>query len=474
MHEKHLIFCLLSHLALAGPAYSESAPSVGFETIYDLPFVHSLEFSSQGEELFVAVSGHLLQWELEPLKLVSHQKTQILANDMMLGPDQRLYAVGIGWEPSRISHSGSKAVAYGRGTTSGEAFQFEGDYSNTGISQYSSVAFDSAGTPIVVSASNYSASPFAKAEDLKNLQKKEYPQLKFRCGGSTQLSIVAIDGVDHFVSSTAGAAVLEFGKLTLGSERSTLSDCFEVEQIRKGQPRLPTYDPVRHAVIRLEDGSFTKDGASHAAVVLDPNTNKLHLFGIEPFSETHFLSRLGSLELELSDYLPVRDRKAVLTELATDATGREIHIGSNTSNVVLRFTFDGNELRSRGRFDLGAPVQRLKMSADGSVAGIVTGREPFGGDWRIVLIMHPAALQDWLQVPASFPSIRNLQEELNDNGLTAGFPDGILGPQTTTAIDNFVNQDGGPNLIPNELRTAIATSFPGYLLDQGGLGLNID
>jgi len=473
MFQRYLIALSLALLTPAGAAEAQSDSRLRFETIFDLPFVQSLEFAPGGRELFVAVEGHLLQWELDPLNLVHHQNTQVLANEMVLGPDQRLYSVGLGSARGSFSQAGSKAVAFGRDEAAGAAFEVVEANSNLGISQYSSIAFDSGGNAILASASSYTASPFPRREDVQNGDARKYPQLKFRCGGVSQLSIFAIDGVDHYLASTAGQATLEFGKLDLASERSAAGDCFMVEQMEKGQIRQPTFDAVRHAVIDLGDTPFSTDGASKAIMVLNPNTNKLSLFRIEPFGNTHFLSRLGALELDLGKFMPSGAQDAVLTDIATDAKGREVHVSSTSASVVLRFDFDGTGLNYRGRIATGAPVQRLEMSSDGAAAAIVTGRAPFGGDWRITVIENPAALSDWLQVPASFPSIKALQEQLNAQDLSAGFPDGILGPQTTTAVGDFLSGKGKTSPTSNEpdadaqmLYQSIVSSFPKYLLKE--------
>lgn len=472
MRPRYLIGLALSLLTMASGARSQSDTRLNFDTIFDLPYVYSLEFGSGGRELFVAVEGHLLQWKLQPLNLIHNQPTQILANEMVFGPDQILYSVGLGRVRGSFNQAGSKAVAFGRVGGDGNAFEVLESNSNLGISQYSSVAFDSAGNAILASASSFTASPFPRVKDVGVKGSRVYPQLKFRCGGVSQLSIFPIDGIDHYVASIAGQATLEFGKLDLGSERSAPSDCFLVQQMEKGQKRQPTFDAVRHAVIDLDDTPFASEGATKAIMVLDPNSNQLSMFRIEPFGKTQFLSRLGALQIDLSQFLPTGDHDAVLTDLSTDTKGREIHISSNSASVVLRFGFDGTGLNYRGRIATGAPVQRLEMSDDGAAAAIVTGREPFGGDWRIIMISNPAALSDWLQVPASFPSIRHLQEQLNAQGLTAGFPDGILGPQTTTAITAFLNGAGNslkaknPDPAAKALYRTIVSSFPKYLLEE--------
>lgn len=467
MRLRYLFGLALSQLALAGAAFGDSEAKLGFDTIFDLPFVYSLEFGPDGKELFVSVEGHLLQWELEPLRLTHHQETQIIANEMMLGPNQQLYSVGVGWGPNSFGRAGSVAVAYARNSVVGGLFEEVETNSNLGISEYSSVAFDSVGTPILVSAGSFTASPFPRRGDIVNGNSAIYPQLKFQCGGATQLSIFQINGLDHYIASTASAATLEFGKLKLGEEDTVPSDCFTIQQAGKEETRLPTFDSLRHAVIDLGNGSFVAEGTRKAVMVLNPNTNKLHMFRIEPYGDKYFLSRRGALEVDLTSFLPVADRKVVMTSLSLDSRAREIHVSSNAANVVLRFEFDGSTLRSRGRFALSAPVQKLKMSADGSAAAIVTGREPFGGDWRIVVIANPSSLSDWLQIPISFPSVRDLQQSLNDRGILTGFPDGILGPQTTTAIDTFWRQsaeDSDPAI--SGLEGAIVSTFPKYVLQQ--------
>ena len=108
------------------------------------------------------------------------------------------------------------------------------------------------------------------------------------------------------------------------------------------------------------------------------------------------------------------------------------------------------------------------MSENGSAAAIMTGNESFGGDWRIVIIENPSSLADWLQIPASFPSIRDLQRRLNESGMPAGFPDGILGPQTRTAVSSYWQKAsaGGADTRDAELEAAIFSSFPNYLLNR--------
>lgn len=473
MYQRVLIALLAALLTLANAARGQSENRLRFDTIFDLPYVQSLEFAPGGRELFVAVEGHLLQWELDPLNLTHHQRTQILANEMVFGPDRNLYSVGLGSARGSFGQAGSKAVAFGRGGAEGAAFEVVEANSNLGISQYSSVAFDSQGNAILASASSFTASPFPRREDVVGGTPRKYPQLKFRCGGVSQLSVFAIDGVDHYLASTAGQATLEFGRLDFAAERAVSGDCFMVEQMEKGQKRQPTFDAVRHAVIDLGDTPFATEGASKAIMVLNPNTNRLSLFRIEPFGDTHFLSRLGALEVNLEKYLPSGAQDAVLTDFSTDVRAREVHVSSNSASVVLRFEFDGTGLNYRGRIATGAPVQRLKISSDGTAAAIVTGRAPFGGDWRITVIENPAALSDWLQVPASFPSIKVLQEQLNAQDLPAGFPDGILGPQTTAAVGDFLSgkgktspKDKEPDPEAGLLYQSIVSSFPKYLLQE--------
>ncbi|APE44606.1 hypothetical protein BOO69_15185 [Sulfitobacter alexandrii] len=470
MRQGHLIFLLVSLLTVARAAWAESENRLRFETIFDLPFVQSLEFAPGGEELFVAMDGQLLQWQLDPLRLTHHRPAQILANEMVLGPDDNLYFVGLGRARGSFGQAGSKAVAFARDKTEGAAFEAVDTNSNLGISQYSSIAFDSAGNAILASASSYSASPFPRKADLRTDGKRTYPQLRFRCGGVSQLSIFAIDGVDHYLASTAGQATLEFGRLNLGPDQDAGGDCFMVEQMEKGQTRKPTFDAVRHAVIDLGDTPFAVDGARKAIMVLDPNSNRLFLFRIEPFGDRHFLSRIGALEIDLRKYMPPAMQDAVLTDLATDALGREVHVSSNSASVVLRFAFDGTGLVHRGRIATNAPVQRLKMSRDGTAAAVVTGQEPFGGDWRITVIDNPGGLSDWLQIPASFPSVRLIQEQLNARALSAGSPDGILGPQTRAAMAEFLAGEGAvspeaekPDAEALALYRSIVSSFPKYL-----------
>lgn len=222
-------------------------------------------------------------------------------------------------------------------------------------------------------------------------------------------------------------------------------------------------------MIDIEGTEFADRSAKKGVLALDPNTNSLHVFRIEPYGDSHFISRVGALEVSLAEFMPVNDRSAVLSNLSADRNAREVHVASNSVNVVLRFEFDGKTLRSRGRFAMNAPVRALKMSPEGDSAAIVTGSEPFGGDWRIVLITEPASLADWLQIPDSFPSIRTLQQVLNENGYAAGMADGILGPQTTSAVADYRAQlsDYSENAksIP-ELDSAIISSFPVYLLKE--------
>ncbi|QFT57723.1 hypothetical protein FIU94_02705 [Sulfitobacter sp. THAF37] len=471
MRQGYLIALLVSLLTLAGTAGAETDSRLRFERIFDLPLVQSLEFASGGEELFVAVEGQLLQWQLDPLRLTHYGPTQILANEMVLGPDQNLYFVGLGRARGSFGQAGSKAVAFARDMVAdGAAFEAVDANSNLGISQYSSIAFDSGGNAILASASSYTASPFPRRAELPAKGGLNYPQLRFRCGGVSQLSIFAIDGVDHYLGSTAGQATLEFGRLDLGADRSATGDCFVVEQAEKGQKRKPTFDAVRHAVIDLGDTPFAVDGASKAILVLDPNTNRLSLFRIEPFGDRHFLSRLGALEIDLSKYMPSAAREAVLTDLATDAQGHEIQVSSNAADIVLRFSFDGTGLAHRGQIQMDAPVQRLKMSRDGSAAAIVTGSDLFGGDWRITVIGNPGGLSGRLNLPASFPSVRRLQEQLNAQELPAGSADGILGPQTRAAMAEFLARVGppsggaqNPDGAALKLYRSIVTSFPKYL-----------
>ncbi|MFC6760967.1 hypothetical protein ACFQFQ_18100 [Sulfitobacter porphyrae] len=163
---------------------------------------------------------------------------------MVLGPDQRLYSVGLGSARGSFSQAGSKAVAFGRDEAAGAAFEVVEANSNLGISQYSSIAFDSGGNAILASASSYTASPFPRREDVQNGDVRKYPQLKFRCGGVSQLSIFAIDGVDHYLASTAGQATLEFGKLDLASERSAaaiVSWSSRWKRVRYASPPLTPY-----------------------------------------------------------------------------------------------------------------------------------------------------------------------------------------------------------------------------------------
>ena len=332
MHPRYLIALILPLFAFASGAHGQS-DRLGFDTIFDLPYVQSLELVPGGREIIVAVEGHLLQWKLDPLELTHHQPTQILANELVLGPDNKLYTVGLGSARGSFNQAGSKAVSFGRTDAEGSAFAPLEANSNLGISEYSTVAFDSAGNAILASSSSFTASPFPRRKDILEGGPRTYPQLKFRCGGVSQLSIFPINGVDHYVASTAGQAMLEFGKLDLGQERTAPSDCFLVQQMEKGQKRQPTFDAVRHAVIDLDDTPFATEGASKAILVLDPNTNQLSMFRIEPFGKTQFLSRLGTLQVDLGKYLPTGDRDAVLTDLATDAKAREIHVSSNSASV---------------------------------------------------------------------------------------------------------------------------------------------
>ena len=489
MRARHLIAAFLGSLLIAGQAPAQSRLS--FDTIFDLPFVDSLEFSPDGGMLFVATEGKLLHWQVQPLELLHSQAIDILPNQMSFGPDGQLYSVGLALQQNPLSRSVSKAVSLtSDGDGAGQTFEISDSNSNLGISQYSTIAFASTGSPIVASTSSFTANPFPTQGD--SVDGEIYPQLKFTCGGASQMSIFDIDGVDYYLTSTSGTAGLEFGKLTLGEGTEGDGDCFAITRPRKGEKSAPSYDALRHKVIDIENTAFADRGSKSGVIVLDPNTNSLHLFRIEPYGDSHFLSRVGALEISLTDYMPVTDRAVVMTDLSTDHKGREIHVASNAANVVLRFEFNGSGLRSRGRFAMSGPVRGLKMSPEGATAAIVTGSEPFGGDWRIVLIANPASLSDWLQIPASFPSIRNLQELLNANGYPAGVADGILGPQTTSAIAAYrrdiaaAAQEGetrsvalaavgsqSPEPAPAapshpspvaDLDAAIHSSFPGFLL----------
>lgn len=467
---------LIGFLIAVSIARAENNTQLKFDAVYDLPFVHSLTFGPDGKELFVAFEGYLLQWKLNPLQLFHHQRTDVLANETTFGPDGRLYSIGLDWknpgvsraDSKRLSLTGGKAVAYVRKSGTGSHLEVDVSSSNQGISNYSAIAFNKRRQPILASTSNFTASPFPTQSDFTDVESVNYPQLRFSCGGASQLSIFTIMDDDYYVASTAGQAVLEFGKLALESKNSGPRECFEVAQLTKqhGSPRAK--ESVRHAVIDLKDSALATDSSGKGVLVLDPNTNLLSLFRIESFADDHYLSRQNALEVDLTQFLPNADQNATMTEMALDDLGREIHISSNMVKTVLRFRFDGNELVSRGRISTGAPVQRLIMSRDGSNSAIVTGNETFGGDWRVVLISNPTLLNDWLQVPPSFPSVLNLQKSLNEDGWSAGLPDGILGPQTTAAAQEFWSQHTENSSTDGDadLKATVLTTFPRFLFES--------
>lgn len=192
MRSRYLIATWVVSLLIAGQALTQQdRPS--FETIYDVPFVDSLEFAPDGQMLFVAIEGKLLHWQLEPLKLLHRQPMDILSNQMSFGPDGQLYSVGLVLQQNPLSRSISKAVSLAPVEIGTQKFQVNYENSNLGISQYSSIAFASSGSPIVASSSSFTASPFPTRGDFINGEATIYPQLKFTCGGAAQMSIFSIN-----------------------------------------------------------------------------------------------------------------------------------------------------------------------------------------------------------------------------------------------------------------------------------------
>lgn len=469
MHLKDLATWLFSAIILV-PCFAkaESYERLRFETIFNLPLVHSLVFDETRGDLIVAVDGHLLQWSLEPFRLVNQVELSIIPNEMSIGPDRKLYAVGLGWDSQNFSSIGSLASVFARNTTNPENIELQISSSSRGISEYSSLSFDSQGTPVWASASNFTASPIPSTSDFAAGVSVDYPQIRFKCGGASQLSIFEISGQDLFLVSAAGIPALELGIVSWEGSSKGSGECFFAEEKLRSGRQAQTFNGLIHQVIDIADTPFADDGGKKAVLVLDPSTSQLKMFRIEPFADSYFISRQGVLEFDVAPHMLKDDRGSTLTNLVADRHGKEILVSSNTSRGVVRVRFDGESLRSKGRFTMGAAVQDLEMTDDGAFAAMVTGNETFGGDWRIVLMAQPSELADWAQIPPSFPSVRKLQEMLQAKGLNAGFPDGILGPQTTDALMEYW-QRRDPSIIAPEnekLESAIFSSFPSLMFEE--------
>lgn len=417
------------------------------DAIFSLRNVESLAFDSARDGLFAIADGKLMQWSLFPLELKAGIALDTLASDLALSPGGNLFVAGQRWDQKSLLLLGGSIMAFPVDPETGiedwvRLYQVAGN--SVGISQFSSVAFDRSGRA-------YFGSPVAFTvlvvpDDLSTPEAgTTRGTLDLRCGASSQLSVFEASDQVYYFSSTIEGAAVEFGAIADGAERKGGAECFRVANIYSQKAAPATFYSVRHAIVsRAPD---EEDGARpwHALIALEPNMDRLYVFEVGIADGDLMISRNRSAEVDLRALEPATRVAGTGTYglLAASGDGSEIYVSGSSMRHVLRFGLSPTEgLVPRGRFDLGAPVQGMEISADGRYAALVTGENRFGAERVITLVRNPGALRDGDALPASYQSIRVVQDLLNASGFDAGRVDGIFGPRTVEAIDAYIESVG--------------------------------
>ena len=424
----------------APPPASAEVVQVNLDGIYDLPSVQSVEFDSRNHEFFAVSDNRLMRWRLDTLELLNSVETDTLASDLSMSPSGTLYIAGQRWDPSEVRLLGGSII----GATidrENDKVEWSRVYrvagTSSGITQFSSIAFD--GTGNVYFASPVVFSVQMLPDDLGKISKgTNIGFFELRCGASSQFSVFEAHGETYYVSSTRDGALLEYGHLASGTRRPPYGECFRVANVFAEGQSLGTYNSVSHQILEIPD---PKDPSisTKSILALEPNSSRLYLFAIDLVGGEIRLSRARSSEFDLREISQSTDRPATFRMLTSSSDGSEVYVATPSRNTVLRFAVAEGSLRYRGGFEMERPVQKIEISQDGMYAVIVTGENVYNADQEITIIREPAAIPDFAPLPRSRTSIRMLQEALNAAGYDAGTADGILGARTRAAVQSFLD-----------------------------------
>ncbi|MEM9432957.1 MAG: peptidoglycan-binding domain-containing protein [Pseudomonadota bacterium] len=416
---------------------------VQLDDIRDLPSVEALTLDEENDALFIVTENELRRWELFPLQETHSVPVDLLASDMRLGPLGDLFVVGLRWNAETLKYLGGSINRYVfRDQGAPESFLLytvankTDEAKNVGIGQFSSVDFAADGRAFVASPVSFAVSIFPpNAGALTGPTLVDRLQLK--CGASNKVSIVEIEDVHYYFSTTTTGAVLEYGPLALA--RSIGQDnCFRVANVFSQNEEPTTSNPVLHQII---DFPITDAGrqTGKAILALEPNINRLFLFEIERSNEGIRISRGASQDLDLADpsFELSGPQSGVYSFLETSQDGSTILVSGPSHQRILRFSIGEEGLEFENEINTGGLVRRLTVGPTGKYALFVTGASFLGGDQTVTLIADPAALKRELNLPPQRFTVRSIQQTLNEAGFDAGAEDGILGDVTNAAIEEY-------------------------------------
>ncbi|TCP41877.1 peptidoglycan-binding domain-containing protein [Rhodovulum marinum] len=413
------------------------------DAVFSLRNVESIAFDEAHDGLFAIADGRLMHWSLFPLELKASLALDTLASDLAISPAGNLFVAGQRWNQQSLLLLGGSILAFPVDPETGieDWFRLYQVADNaTGYSQFSSVAFDGAGHA-------YFGSPVAFSilvvpDDLTSAAPgTRRGTVDLRCGASAQLSVLEAGGQVFYFSSTIEGAALEFGVLDGSDARKGGAECFRVANIYAQNAAPATFYSIRHAVITRP---APEEGGEpwQAVLALDPNNGRLYLFEIEIVDGQILISRKRSAEIDLAALEPAARAAGTGTYglIAASGDGSEIYVSGSSMRRVLRFSVTEAEgLVSRGAFELEAPVQGMEIGAEGRYAAVVTGENRFGADRVLTILRDPGAVPVGAPLPASFESIRLIQDLLNASGFNAGRVDGIYGPRTIEAVKAYLD-----------------------------------
>ncbi|WP_134724325.1 peptidoglycan-binding domain-containing protein [Paracoccus luteus] len=440
--------CAVIVLSTAAQAQTPAAEraSAGFDTIFNVPGVQSIAIDPANGTLYAAASpraessgavSDIVQWQLDPLRLVRTWPTDTLVSDLAVSPTGLVYAAGqhgaapggAGTKGGGAPRSGSLVSLDPGGSAQAPAVivSYAGLEDVAAVSRFNQAAFDGEGRVYLAAPTQFSVAVFPDTR--APLQgATTMPRLVLQCGAPAQLSVFRSGGRIAYAASTTDGALLETGFVSIAAdpEGTATASCFRVTNVFGYKEAPPTLNSLAHAV--LADAA----GRPDAVLALEPNTGILHLLRLDPLTQQ--LARADWIDLGTG-------APGAITLLAASADGAVIFVGGQGQTDILRFRRDGDTLVRAGSLRSTGGLRQIEVSADGTYAAVVV-RDPAGLD-RIHLIRAPGALEDGAQViPRSAETLRQVQSELNRLGYGVGAADGIPGPRTATALDRLGEQEG--------------------------------
>lgn len=426
-------FICFAVLSISGLAKAQSENDMSFDAISGLKNVRSLAFDTKAETLFVTLPNRTLHFDLYPLRLKGTVEHEFTATSNGVSPEGDLFVVG---EEERLDGKG-RLFALGSVSsyldTRESGLNVEPRTFDLDVAPLSGIAFDSSGTAYIQSATHHAV--------LKHQKKSfEFTNISLNCGPTAKFSVLEGKDLMSFVSMVATDDIVELGSISSDGDGTCIDGDRLSPQTTRSLTKSFSGSRVKDHSLIVAKGIEGQDQIRGSGVLIFDSENKhLTFFPIAEFDGEISLRRSAQTSYNMSGLFGAVSGN--FGRIATDRTGETILVAAFDEENVHRLTWDGVEFEYQGEFKMGASVKGIYLSENGDIAAIVTGNPNGYGredpENEITLIRLPGSLPKDAAVGTTRYSVAKLQQSLKNAGEQEVKVDGILGPETLTAIAKY-------------------------------------